>query len=98
MRQPTRYSYKPRRMRASKHSPTRAGFLGRKLLNERSKSFIRHELSHMLDYRKYGDDYYKLFTPAMREEMVLERLKNNRIWKKLNDAERDWALTYPSTR
>lgn len=59
---------------------------------------VRHELSHMLDFRKYGDDYYKLFTPAQREQMVLERLKNNRIWDKLNDAERDWSLKYPSTR
>lgn len=59
---------------------------------------VRHELSHMLDYRKYGDNYYKLFTPTQREQMVLERLKNNRIWDKLNDAERDWSLKYPSTR
>ena len=59
---------------------------------------VRHELAHMLDYRKYGDDYYKLFTPAQREEMVLDRLKNNRIWNKLNDAERDWSLSYPSTK
>lgn len=59
---------------------------------------VRHELSHMLDYRKYGDDYYKVFTSAQREQMVLERLKNNRIWGKLNDAERDWSLNYPSTR
>ena len=36
---------------------------------------VRHELSHMLDYRKYGDDYYKLFSPFEREQMVLERLK-----------------------
>lgn len=63
-----------------------------------NKLNVRHELSHMLDYRKYGDDYYKLFTPAQREQMVLERLKNNRIWDKLNDAERDWSLNYPSTR
>jgi hypothetical protein len=63
-----------------------------------TKLNVRHELSHMLDYRKYGDDYYKLFTPAQREQMVLERLKNNRIWDKLNDAERDWSLNYPSTR
>ena len=59
---------------------------------------VRHELSHMLDYRKYGDDYYKLFTPAQREGMVLDRLKDNRIWNKLNDAERDWSLNYPSKK
>lgn len=59
---------------------------------------VRHELAHMLDYRKYGDDYYKVFTPAQREQMVLERLKNNRIWARLNDLERDWSLRYPSTR
>ena len=63
-----------------------------------TKLNVRHELSHMLDYRKYGDDYYKLFTPAQREQMVLERLKKNRLWDKLNDAERDWSLKYPSTR
>ena len=63
-----------------------------------TKLKVRHELSHMLDYRKYGNDYYKLFTSAQREEMVLERLKNNRIWVKLNNAERDWSLKYPSTR
>ena len=52
-----------------------------------TKLNVRHELSHMLDYRKYGDDYYELFTSAQREQMVLERLKNNRIWDKLNDEE-----------
>lgn len=59
---------------------------------------VRHELSHMLDYFKYGDNYYRLFTPAQREQMVLERLRNNRIWDQLNDAERVWSLHYPSTR
>lgn len=59
---------------------------------------VRHELCHMLDYRKYGDHYYELFTPAQREQMVLERLKKNRIWNKLNNAEREWSLNYPSTR
>ena len=63
-----------------------------------TKLNVRHELSHMLDYRRYGDDYYKLFTPAQREQMVLERLKKNRNWDKLNDAERNWSLNYPSTR
>jgi len=51
----------------------------------------------MLDYQKYGDDYYKLFTPSQREQMVLDRLKNNRIWDELNEAERVWSLNYPST-
>ena len=40
----------------------------------------------------------ELFTPAQREQMVLDRLKNNRIWNSLNDKERDWSLQYPSTR
>jgi hypothetical protein len=57
---------------------------------------VRHELSHMLDYQKYGDDYYKLFTRAQREQMVLERLQKNRIWGTLNDVEREWSLNYPS--
>jgi len=59
---------------------------------------VKHELSHFLDWKKYGDDYYKLFTPAQREQMVLDRLKNNRIWDTLNDSERAWSLQYPSTR
>ena len=59
---------------------------------------VRHELSHMLDYKKYKDVYYTKFTPAQREQMVLERLKNNRIWDQLNDLEREWSLNYPSTR
>lgn len=63
-----------------------------------TKLNVRHELSHMLDYRKNGDDYYELFTSAQREQMVLERLKNNRIWDKLNDRERDWSMRYPSRR
>ena len=57
---------------------------------------VRHELSHMLDYNKYGDAYYTKFTPAQR--VVLDRLKNNRIWDQLNDLERKWSLNYPSTR
>jgi hypothetical protein len=60
-----------------------------------TKLNVRHELSHMLDFRRYGDDYYVLFTRAEREQMVLERLKDNRIWDKLNDAERDWSIKYP---
>ena len=63
-----------------------------------TKLNVRHELSHMLDYKKYGDDYYKLFTPSQREKMVLQRLKNNRNWGRMNDAERKWSLNYPSTR
>ena len=59
---------------------------------------VLHELSHMLDYQKYGDDYYRIFTQAQREQMVLERLKNNRIWDQLTDLEREWSLNYPSTR
>jgi len=59
---------------------------------------VKHELSHFLDWKKYGDDYYKIFTPAQREQMVLDRLKNNRVWDSLNDTERAWSLQYPSTR
>jgi hypothetical protein len=59
---------------------------------------VKHELSHFLDWMKYKDDYYKLFTQAEREQMVLDRLKNNRIWDELNDAERAWSLQYPSSR
>lgn len=63
-----------------------------------TKLNVRHELSHMLDFKKYGDIYYEAFSPAQREQMVLDRLKNNRIWGTLNDAERKWSLEYPSTR
>jgi len=56
---------------------------------------VKHELSHYLDWKKYGNDYYKLFTPQERELMVLERLKNNRFWDELNEAERVWSLDYP---
>ncbi len=59
---------------------------------------VKHELSHMLDYRKYGDDYYKIYTSAQREQMVLDRLKKNRMWYRLNDLERDWSVNYPSTK
>ena len=59
---------------------------------------VRHEFSHMLDFRKFGEDYYRLFSPFEREQMVLERLKKNRVWDRLNDAEREWSLNYPSTR
>lgn len=63
-----------------------------------TKLNVKHELSHMLDYRKYADDYYQRFTAMQREQMVLERLKSNRIWDKLNEAERQWSLKYPLTR
>ena len=59
---------------------------------------VRHELSHFLDFQEYGDDYYRLFNSFEREEMVLDRLMNNRVWGTLNDAERDWSLLYPFTR
>ena len=63
-----------------------------------TKLNVRHELSHLLDYRTHGAGYYTQFTPYQREQMVLERLQNNRIWNKLNDAERQWSLNYPSTK
>jgi len=59
---------------------------------------VRHELSHMLDFRKYGKDYYKRFNSFEREEMVLDRLMKNRVWDNLNDAERNWSLLYPFGR
>ena len=59
---------------------------------------VRHELAHFLDFKTYNEDYYTRFTPAQREQMVLIRIKNNRIWDQLNDREREWSLNYPSTR
>jgi len=59
---------------------------------------VRHELSHLLDYRKYGHKYYQNFSHYEREQMVLIRLKDNRVWDKLNDVERQWSLNYPLTK
>lgn len=59
---------------------------------------VRHELSNMLDHKKYGDDYYRIFNQFEREEMVLDRLRNNRIWDNLNEAEQNWSTLYPLTR
>jgi hypothetical protein len=59
---------------------------------------VRHELSHMLDFRKYDKDYYTNFNSFEREEMVLDRLMNNRAWDNLNETEQAWSLLYPFTR
>lgn len=59
---------------------------------------VRHELSHMFDFKKYGPDYYKKFNSFDRGEMVLDRLMNNRVWNNLNEVEQAWSLLYPFTR
>jgi len=59
---------------------------------------VKHEISHYLDWKKYGDDYYNLFTSSEREQMVLDRLKDNRIWSQLNFREWSYSIDYPSTR
>ena len=59
---------------------------------------VRHELSHYLDFKRYGEAYYSRFSQFEREEMVLERLSRNRIWSTLNDLERRWSVLYPLSR
>lgn len=54
----------------------------------------KHELSHYLDFKKFGvHDYVKL-SRYDRERLVLERLQNNRLWSGLNDLEREFSINY----
>jgi hypothetical protein len=58
---------------------------------------VRHELSHMLDFRKYQKSYYERFSSFAREEMAPDRFTNNHTLDTLNDAERHWSLLHPFT-
>jgi hypothetical protein len=55
---------------------------------------IKHELSHWLDCKKIGVEKYSQLTRLEKEQMVLDRLKNNRIWKELNIEEREFSIDY----
>jgi hypothetical protein len=59
---------------------------------------VRHELSHYLDFKRFGADYYTRFSSFAREELVLERLRKNRVWNTLNELERKWSDLYPLSR
>jgi hypothetical protein len=59
---------------------------------------VLHELSHFLDFQKYGPDYYRLFTSFEREMMVLERLMNNRNWLTFTNREQWWSVFYPFSK
>jgi hypothetical protein len=55
---------------------------------------VKHELSHYLDYKKLGFEAYNALTRGERELLVLQRLQKNRIWDKLNDIEKKFAVDY----
>lgn len=55
---------------------------------------VKHELSHWLDFKKLGFDKYAQLSTYQREKMVLERLRNNRIWEDLNQFEKEFSLNY----
>ena len=53
---------------------------------------VKHELSHWLDFRRLGYEEYSKLSVYQREKMVLERLQENRIWKDLNQFEKDFSV------
>ena len=55
---------------------------------------VKHELSHWLDFRRLGYEEYSKLSVYDRENMALERLQSNRIWKELNRFERDFSVNY----
>lgn len=55
---------------------------------------VKHELSHFLDFKKYGVKDFVQLTRHEREKLVLERLKKNRSWLQFNDAERKFSIQY----
>ena len=55
---------------------------------------VKHKLSHWLDFKKLGFDKYSQLSTYQREKMVLDRLKNNRIWQDLNQFEKEFSLNY----
>jgi hypothetical protein len=40
---------------------------------------VKHELSHWLDYKRLGVEKYSQLSPLEKEQMVLDRLKQNRV-------------------
>ena len=64
---------------------------------------VKHELSHYLDFKnklakspttKEGVQSFVEMGRFGREQSVLERLKNNRIWEALNDSEKKFSVNY----
>jgi hypothetical protein len=56
---------------------------------------VKHELSHYLDCKKLGVEKYSSLSRLEKEQMVLDRLRHNRIWQQvLNDRERDFSKAY----
>lgn len=55
---------------------------------------VKHELSHWLDYKNLGKDKYISLSRYERENLVLQRLQKNRLWKDLNKLERDFSGQY----
>jgi hypothetical protein len=64
---------------------------------------VKHEFSHYLDFRNQikqsattqeGIQNYIDIGRIGREQSVLNRLQNNRIWNQLNDAERSFSIDY----
>jgi len=64
---------------------------------------VKHELSHYLDFRnsisdaadtREGVQAFIDMGRLGREESVLNRLQNNRIWDQLNDNERSFSVNY----
>jgi hypothetical protein len=55
---------------------------------------VKHELSHWLDFKRLGYEGYSQLTRYERERLVLERLHANRVWKDLNEMEKDFSKAY----
>jgi hypothetical protein len=64
---------------------------------------VKHELSHYIDFRnsinqsdsvREGVQNYVDMGRLGREQSVLDRLQNNRIWNQLNDAEQSFSIDY----
>ncbi len=55
---------------------------------------VKHELSHYLDHRNVGFDAYRDMGRVGREQSVLNRLENNRIWTQLNAREQSFSRGY----
>jgi RHS repeat-associated protein len=55
---------------------------------------VKHELTHFLDFRKFGFEAYRDMGRLGRESSVLERLQQNRVWSGLNRSEQDFSISY----
>ena len=55
---------------------------------------VKHELSHWLDFKQLGLGAYSKLSVYQREKMVLDRLQGNRMWKDLNQLEKEFSLHY----